>query len=199
MMPKKNGYDVVRAIRTSLETSHIPIVLLTAKSSLESRLEGFKRGVDAYLTKPFSPQELALRIQKLIEIRQLLQNRYREDEVIIHSEQFEQEDKFVSELKSFIRENLNNPTLNSDTIAKRFGISRTGLYNKIKALTSQSIGEHIRNIRMKTAYQLIQKGELNLSEIAYETGFSSLSHFSRTFKKVYGQSPSAMVKTEEKV
>lgn len=197
MMPKKNGYDVVREIRSSLVTSHIPIVLLTAKASLESRLEGFKRGTDAYLTKPFSPQELVLRIKKLIEIRQLLQNRYTANELPVPSEEFEQEDEFVLTLKAFIQDNLNNPSLNSDTIAKHFGISRTGLYNKLKALTGQSIGEHIRNIRLKTAYKLMQKGEFNLSEIAYKTGFSSLSHFSRTFKKVYGQSPSGVAKKSE--
>ena len=194
MMPKKNGFDVVRTIRANLMTSHIPLILLTAKASLDSRLKGFKRGTDAYLTKPFSPQELALRIQKLIEIRRLLQARYRDNKGLEPDAkgQFEQEDAFIIELKSFIVDNLSDSDFNSKKIEKQFAFSRTGLYHKLKALTGQSISEYIRSIRLERAYSLIKEGKLNLTEIAYETGFSSLSHFSRTFKKAYQKSPSEL-------
>ncbi|MCL4140003.1 UNVERIFIED_CONTAM: hypothetical protein GTU68_064368 [Idotea baltica] len=192
MMPKKNGFEVIKTIRTNLMTSHIPIILLTAKTSLESRLAGLKRGTDVYLTKPFSPQELALRIQKLIEIRRMLQARYRDNLNLTQADtgQFEQEDAFIIELKTFITNNLSDSEFSGKMIGKHFGVSRTALYHKVKALTGQAISEYIRAVRLEVAYKLIREGKLNLSEIAYETGFSSLSHFSRTFKKAYRKAPS---------
>lgn len=192
MMPRKNGFEVLRAIRSNLVTSHIPVILLTAKASLESRLEGLKRGADAYLTKPFSPQELTLRIQKLIEIRRMLQARYRDNLDLTQADtgQFEQEDAFIIELKTVITNNLSDSEFSGEMIGKHFGVSRTALYHKVKALTGQAISEYIRSVRLEVAYKLIRAGNLNLSEIAYETGFSSLSHFSRTFKKAYRKAPS---------
>ncbi len=194
MMPKKNGFEVVRTVRTNFITSHIPIILLTAKASLESRLTGFKRGADAYLTKPFSPQELTLRIQKLIEIRRMLQARYvgSQGKPPTDNDQFKSEDEFMLKLRKFITKNLDNHNLNVELIGKHFGVSRMALYRKLKALTNQGISDIIRSVRLEVATNLMQEGRLNLSEIAFETGFSSLSHFSRTFKKVYGRSPSDM-------
>ena len=161
---------------------------------MESRLTGFKRGADAYLTKPFSPQELTMRIQKLIELRRMLQARYAGLEVIPQTDKghFESEDEFMMKLRKFITENLGNEKLNLAFICKQFGVSRMALYRKLKALTNQGISDIIRSVRLEAATSLIQEGQLNLSEIAYETGFSSLSHFSRTFKKAYGRSPSEL-------
>ncbi|MCB0854298.1 MAG: response regulator, partial [Bacteroidetes bacterium] len=165
MMPKKNGFEVVQIIRSHLITSHIPVILLTARASLDSRLEGLKRGADAYLTKPFSPQELTLRIHKIIEIRQILQARYASSESLtdIDANSFEQEDAFVKELKTLILEHLNAPDFNGEKIVKHFGVSRTGLYNKVKALTGQGVSEYIRLIRLERAYQFIQEDNLSLS------------------------------------
>ena len=191
MMPKKNGFEVTRAIRSHLATSHIPLILLTAKASLESRLEGLKRGADAYLTKPFSPQELVLRIKKLIELRQLLQKRYQNQSAPPdYDETFQQEDRFVSELRDYITENISNPNLGSEAVTDYFAISRTQLYRKLKALANTTISDYIRSVRLHRAMQLLKEKELNVSEIAYETGFSSPEHFSKTFKKAYGKNPS---------
>jgi signal transduction histidine kinase/CheY-like chemotaxis protein/AraC-like DNA-binding protein/ligand-binding sensor domain-containing protein len=194
MMPKKDGFEVIEAIRNEISTSHIPLILLTAKTALESRLKGFERGADAYLTKPFSPKELALRIRKLIEIRQGLQLRYQNGNHQTDSTNkgFAREDKFIIELKTFIMENLAEPDLKGDKIGQHFGLSRTSLYRKLKALTNQSVTEFIRTQRLIKAAELLSIGELTISEIAYHTGFSSPSYFARAFKKQYGKAPSEM-------
>ena len=190
MMPKKNGFALTQAIRGNTATSHIPLILLTAKASLESRLEGLKRGADAYLVKPFSPQELVLRIQKLIEIRRILRQRYQNGLQAVNNDVYQQEDEFIANLREYILQNIKNPKLNSDHICRHFAISRSALFRKLKALTNRSISDFVRSIRLEVAFQLIQEDRLILSEIAYNTGFSSPSHFSRTFKKVYGKTPS---------
>jgi signal transduction histidine kinase/DNA-binding response OmpR family regulator/ligand-binding sensor domain-containing protein len=192
MMPEKDGFEVTKAVRQNAITSHIPIVLLTAKTALESRLEGIKRGADVYLTKPFSPEELVLRIYKLIELRQLLQQRYTaiNKADTTKNTAFEIEDKFVIAFKTYILDNLAEPNLDGETLAKKFLMSRMQLYRKIKALTNQSTSEYIRNLRLETALNLLKKKELTIAEIAYQTGFSSPSHFTKAFKKYYEKLPS---------
>jgi len=188
MMPVKDGFELTKIIRSELALSHIPVILLTAKSSLESRLEGLSRGADAYLTKPFSPEELNLRVQKLIEIRELLRKRYQQ-ETWGPNDELGTEDDFIITLRSFVVENL-QADLSSERVSQHFTMSRVQLYRKLKALTGQSLTEFIRTIRLEKACKLIEGKKLNMAEIAYKTGFSSPSHFSRVFKKVYGQSPS---------
>ncbi len=190
MMPKKDGFALTQAIRANVKTSHIPLILLTAKASLDSRLEGIQRGADVYLTKPFSPQELTLRIKKLIDLRQLLQKRYQNGLPTSTDKAYPEEDIFVTNLREFILENINNVSLNGDVIGKHFGMSRVHVYRKLKALTNQSISELVKAIRLEKAMELVKAGQLNVSEISWKTGFSSISHFSRSFKTAYGRSPS---------
>ncbi|MCB0837970.1 MAG: response regulator, partial [Bacteroidetes bacterium] len=190
MMPEMDGFAFTHAIRNHVNTSHIPLILLTARASLESRLEGLRRGADVYLTKPFSPQELVIRIHKLIEIRQLLQKRYQTDIQEVTQDTYQQEDEFIMNIKGYILENLDEPQLNGDHIGREFAMSRVHLHRKLKALTSLSTGEFVKKIRLNEAEKLLQEKKYNISEIAYQTGFSSLSHFSREFKKVYGKAPS---------
>lgn len=194
MMPKKNGFEVTHAIRNHIATSHIPLILLTAKASLESRLEGLKRGADAYLTKPFSPKELAIRTKKLIELRQLLQVRYRND-LALPIEQnpiFQKEDKFVNEFKGYILAHVSESNLGTEVISRHFAMSRMQLHRKLKSLTDMAVSEFVRSIRLSEALRLLKEREFNMSEIAYRTGFSSPSNFTRTFKKYYGKAPSEM-------
>ena len=192
MMPKKNGFEVAEAIRNNISTSHIPLILLTAKASLESRLKGLQRGADAYLTKPFSPQELSIRIQKLTEIRRLLQERYKKGLEQSADDAFQQEDEFVINLREYILQHLDESNLNGDLIGRHFGMSRVHLYRKLKALTDQSISEFVRSIRLKKALELVREGRLNVAEITYQTGFSSPAHFTRVFKKAYGKAPTKL-------
>jgi signal transduction histidine kinase/CheY-like chemotaxis protein/ligand-binding sensor domain-containing protein len=190
MMPKQDGFAVTRAIRRNVRTSHIPLVLLTAKTTLESRLTGLQRGADAYLTKPFSPRELVLRTEKLIEIRRLLQQRYQSGSPPAEADTYGQEDAFISTLHNYVLAHIDETDLSGDRIGQHFGMSRIHLYRKLKALTDQSITEFVKAVRLQKAYELLQQGQGNVSEVAYQTGFSSLSHFSRSFKQAYGITPS---------
>jgi DNA-binding response OmpR family regulator len=190
MMPQMDGYELTRAIRENIGTSHIPLVLLTAKSSLESKLKGLKRGADAYLTKPFSPLELQLNVQNLIQIRAIYQNRYLNKEEFVTDETYKEENEFITKLKDYILDNITEPNLNGDHIGKFFGLSRVHLYRKLKALTNQSITDFVKRVRLERAMELLQEGDLNVSEISDATGFSTISHFSSSFKKFFGKTPS---------
>ena len=190
MMPRKDGFELTHAIRNHLATSHIPLILLTAKASLESRLRGLERGADAYLTKPFSPQELALRIQKLIELRRSLRERYQNNQFPEENAAFQKEDHFISTLRDHILEHISNTDLPAEAIGKHLGISRIQLYRKLKALKNMSVRGYVRSVRLDRALQLLKTQKLNVSEVAYETGFSSPADFSRAFKKAYGKAPS---------
>lgn len=190
MMPKKNGFEVTEAIRFNLATSHVPLILLTARASLESRLQGLERGADVYLTKPFSPQELALRIKKLIELRKLMRQRYTNQEHPPEdTPEFKKEGRFIGELKAHILENLSEPVLNVDTISRHFAMSRVQLYRKLHALMEIPVAQYIKSTRLEEALRLLKERELNVTEIAYKTGFSP-SNFSKIFKKAYGKAPS---------
>ncbi len=195
MMPKIDGFGVVQAIRSNLPTSHIPLILLTAKASLESRMEGFGHGADAFMSKPFSPAELTLRVRKLIEIRMMLQSRYQNNFAPGVLQGFQKEDEFINKLKTYITENITEPNLTSEVIGNQFRMSRMQLHRKLKALIQCTPADYVRSIRLETALQLLQQKEFNVSEIAYETGFSSPAHFSRAFKKVYGKPPSEVSKS----
>jgi len=194
MMPKMDGFGLVQAIRENLATSHIPLILLTAKASLESRMEGFERGADAFMSKPFSPDELNLRVRKLIEIRMMLQARYQNNLTSNSLKGFQKEDEFIDKIRTYIIENIETPNLNSEVISHQFGMSRMQLYRKLKALIQCTPSDYVRSIRLETSMQLLQTKELNISQIAYQTGFSSPSHFGRAFKKVYGKTPSEVGK-----
>jgi len=162
---------------------------------LESKLVGLKRGADAYLTKPFSPEELLLRIQKLIEMRQLLQKRYQKDNFQKDTEVeiYQKEDDFILLSKRIIITHIDDAELNGDRVAKKIGISRMQLHRKLKALTNQSTSQFIQNIRLEKAYELLKEKEFNVSEVTYRTGFSHPNHFSRVFKKKYGKAPSKIM------
>jgi signal transduction histidine kinase/CheY-like chemotaxis protein/ligand-binding sensor domain-containing protein len=197
MMPQKDGYEVVQAIRNKLSTSHIPIILLTAKVSSEAKLTGLERGADAYLTKPFSPEELNIRILKLIEIRQLIQKKYQNKVLkkeIIQLPIIKKETVFINKLKKYILANISDPALNGETISQNFKMSRMQLHRKLKALCNQSTSEFILTTRLEHAYELLETGEHSVKEVTYDCGFSSPSYFSRVFKQKYEKVPSEVLK-----
>ena len=189
MMPKKTGFEVVKAIRNNMTTSHIPVILLTAKASLESRLEGVRGGADVYLTKPFNARELVLRIKKLIEIRQSLQKRYSGQQPISQNGTPTLEDEFIANLRGYVLKNIDVVQINGDVVGRHLGMSRGHLYRKLKALSGMSISEYVKAIRLEKAKELLKEKRWTISEITHKTGFSSISHFSRSFKAAYGKSP----------
>jgi YesN/AraC family two-component response regulator len=192
MMPEKDGYEVVERLKKDERTSHIPIILLTAKADLESRLEGLERGADAYLSKPFEKKELEVRLRKLIELRQRLTARYAtlSPEGIAETPAEIQEDAFLKKLRSIVDANLESEEFGIGELCKELAVSRTQLHRKLKALTNKSTSQVIRTIRMQEAKKLLQNPALNISEIGYAVGYGNPSHFTQEFTKEFGEAPS---------
>ncbi|MEB2779760.1 two-component regulator propeller domain-containing protein [Algoriphagus sp. C2-6-M1] len=192
VMPEKNGYEVVEILKNDERTSHIPIILLTAKAGFASRLEGLERGADAYLAKPFDKKELYLRLRKLIELRQHLNKRYDKLDPIEspNSETETQEDVFLKKLRLIVETNIDDDEFGITKLCREMGISRTQMPRKLKALTAKSTSQIIRTIRMQHAKKLLQNPELHISEIGYAVGYGNPSHFTQEFSKEFGVAPS---------
>jgi len=193
MMPRKDGFELLSVLKADIRTSHIPIVMLTAKSSVESRIQGLKKGADAYLAKPFNHEELFTRLAKLLELRQVLRERYANiAEVDLSSAEdaaFAQEDAFIAKLKEVIEEHMEDADFGVMELSKIMSVSRSFLHRKLKALTNTSPINFIRIIRLHKARQLLQDKEFHISEVAYQVGFNDVSYFSRAFRQEFGVSP----------
>ncbi|UKM63893.1 response regulator [Flavobacteriaceae bacterium GSB9] len=192
MMPVADGIYLCNTLKYNELTSHIPIILLTAKVSEAQKKEGLKTGADAYVTKPFNPETLNLRVEKLIENRKMLQKHFSKSksfnvgpEIKISSTEAD----FLKRLKSVLGKNLINPDFTSVAFADAMGMSRTQLHRKLKAITGQSTSEFIRLERLKLSVELLKKSDSTVSEIAYQVGFNTPSYFIKCFKEVYKCTP----------
>ena len=193
IMPEKNGNEVCEALKQDERTSHIPIILLTAKASQQDKLDGLKYGADAYLTKPFDKAELMVRLEKLVAIRRQLQDRYANGTTTQTGEP-SVDDLFLQKLWEHILVNLSDAEFGVVQLADAIPMSQMQLYRKLKALTGKTPSQFIRSYRLQQGLELLQKGELIISEIAYEVGFTDPSYFSRVFHKEFGKSPSDFMK-----
>ena len=191
MMPKKDGFEVCDILKQDERTSHIPIILLTAKADAASRLEGLKRGADAYLAKPFDREELFVRLEQLIELRQRLQRRYDNPEWATAEKEsvMEPEDAFLLKVRQVVEEHLDDGDFSIHQLCKAVRLSRTQLHQKIKHLTGRSTSIYIRLVRLQKAYQLLKNPRLNISEVAYEVGFKDPNYFTRVFTEEFGAPP----------
>jgi len=192
MMPGMDGIQFCSKIKTDERTSHIPVILLTAKASGESKIEGLETGADEYLTKPFDKRELLVRLKNLTEQRQKLREKFRRDTYIQPGEitAISIDEQLLRKAIDVVEENINNPDFDTTVFAREVGMSRMLLNTKIKALTGQTSGEFIRSLRLKRAARLLQQNAGNVSEIAYEVGFQNLSYFTKTFREQFGTTPS---------
>jgi signal transduction histidine kinase/DNA-binding response OmpR family regulator/ABC-type xylose transport system substrate-binding protein len=193
MMPGKDGIKLTTELKNDKRTSHIPVILLTAKESLEHKIEGVQSGADLYVTKPFSYPYLYERIKSLIKTRELLRNHYNSEistdsKLVSPPKQLDK--KFINEFMAVVEENLSNTALSANDIAESLGMSRVQVYRKVKALLGYSVNDYVVNVRLKKAKHLLLNSEMNISEIAYEVGFSSPAYFSTAFKKHCNTSPS---------
>lgn len=197
MMPIMDGMEFTRHLKKDIQISHIPIILLTAKASLESKLDGLEIGADDYLTKPFNARELLLRSQNLIIQREKLKQFFKADKTIIPENltvnKLDQE--FLKKALMVVNDNLDNPDFNVERFTALIGMSRTNLYTKLKALTGKNILEFIRTLRIKEAVQLIKTNSGNMNDIAYQTGFNNRQSFIKSFKLEMGKTPSQYKKT----
>lgn len=200
MMPHKNGYEVCETLKLDERTSHIPIIMLTAKADQPSRLEGYKRGADAYLAKPFDQEELMIRLKKLLEIRMTLQKRYQSGSLPAETDDpvLQIEDAFLIKARQLITDHLDDPEYRGDALGQDMGMSRTNFYRKLKALTGHSPSHFIRAVRGDHAKELLLKPDLQIAEIAYMTGFSNPAYFNRIFKQLFDLTPGEWREQQEK-
>ncbi|HET6558513.1 MAG TPA: two-component regulator propeller domain-containing protein [Prolixibacteraceae bacterium] len=203
MMPEMDGIEMAKKVKSSIETNHIPMIMLTAKSDIENRIEGLTLGADSYITKPFHPQHLIIRVAKLIEMRELLKERYSKKISLGSTQKPEAnpespDDLFMQKTISIILDKMIESEFNGDALAHELRISRMGLHRKIKALTGQSTGELIRNIRLKKASELLSINNKNISEVGYEVGFNSPSYFTTCFTEAFKMTPTEYSKLNRK-
>ncbi len=192
MMPVKNGIELCNTLKTDERTSHIPIILLTAKTGNENLMEGLKTGADDYIIKPFHQDLLQLRVKKIIENRKKLQQRYSQ-EVILKPQDIAItpiDVQFLERVQKVLDNKLIESSFNMEEFSKAVGISRMQLHRKLKALTGLSASSFIRSQRLKLAAQLLQQSDINISQVGYSVGFNNPNYFSKCFKDLYHCTPS---------
>lgn len=195
MMPVMDGMKCCRKLKAEMQTSHIPVIMLTAYTMDEQKVKGYECGADSYLTKPFNGKILKARLQNLIEIHMRLQNFFTDQAGSVSKPQLNETDKgFVEKLRKEIEKQLSNPDTNVEDLGAALGFSRVQLYRKTKALTGYAPNELLRIARLKKAASLLAATEKSIAEVTYEVGFSSPSYFTRCYKEFFGESPTDYLK-----
>lgn len=192
MMPRMDGFDLCRAIKTDERTSHIPVILLTAKSTVENRIEGYELGADAYISKPFEMGHLKVRIKNLIDNRNKLRQIYGKGLALTPGEVTmpSMDEKFIQNAIQSVEAHIGDSEYNVDVLCEDVGMSRSQVFRKLKAITDFSPVEFIRMLRIKRAAQIITQNSNSISEVAYMVGFSDIDYFRKCFKAQFGVTPS---------
>ncbi|WP_020530264.1 two-component regulator propeller domain-containing protein [Flexithrix dorotheae] len=192
MMPQMDGFELCHQLKTNEKTSHIPIILLTAKSGEESEIEGLKTRADAYITKPFNMEALSLKVKNLLSAREELKKRFRKEVIMEPAEvtATRSDEVFLQKAVDIVEAHMTDFEFNVETLIYEMGVSRSHFYLKIKALTDLSSSEFIRTVRLKRAAQLLENTDLSVKEIIYQTGFNTPSYFTKCFKRQFGVLPS---------
>jgi signal transduction histidine kinase/DNA-binding response OmpR family regulator len=192
MMPEMDGIELCKKLKTDECTSHIPVILLTAKAGETSKLVGLETGADDYLTKPFSGAELKARVSNLVEGRRRLRKAFSREVILRPAEVAitSADERFLERIMAILEANFMDASFTIESFEKEAGLSRTQFYRKMKALTNQAPGEFLRNYRLQKAVMLLKGGQGNVTDVAYGVGFNSLSYFTRCFKELYKKSPS---------
>ena len=193
MMPRLDGYDFCEQLKTDARTDHIPLILLTARASIESRLQGLGRGADEYLAKPFHVAELQLRVGNLLTTQRRLGEKLRAD-LRAPVASSEPAHPFVATLHRIVDQHLDDTRFGGEELARQAGLSRMQLYRKLKALTGLAASDFIRTYRLKQAVVLLEQGH-SVSQTAYAVGFESPSYFGQCFREQFGEPPSRFAKS----
>jgi CheY-like chemotaxis protein len=196
MMPFKDGFEVVDVLKNDERTSHIPIVLLTAKADVQSRLTGLRKGADAYLSKPFHQEELLVTADNLLETRRKLQLKYQQqilapETLTAPAAAVEMEDAFLQKVRAVIEAHYSEEDFGLPQLCQKVGMSRSQLFRKMKALTDIAPSDLIRLHRLNKAKSLLESGAANVAEAAWQTGFKDPSYFSKLYQEEFGEAPSA--------
>jgi DNA-binding response OmpR family regulator/two-component sensor histidine kinase len=198
MMPEVDGYELCQVLKKDINTSHIPIIMLTAKASEDSIIEGFETGADDYVTKPFNTRILITRIKNLIELRRQMQLKIQRKKMLLPVEIpiSSMDETFLQELQDAIEENLSDPEFNIEMLYEKLYIGRTTLFRKVEALTGETPNQFIKSYRLERAAQLLKKNFGNITEVAFKVGFQNPQYFSQCFKEKFHQSPSSFKASE---
>ncbi len=200
MMPEMDGVTMLKKIKGNSNVSDIPVILFTSKSEVENRLEGLRKGADAFLAKPFNMEELHILIDNLVDNVRRIRGKYsgaQGQKAKIEQIQVKgNNDALMERVMKYMNEHLADPDLNVEKLTEDVGISRAQLHRKLKEIAGVSAGEFIRNLRLEQAARLIEEGQINITQVAYSVGFSNQTHFSTVFKKHYGMSPSEYAETK---
>jgi len=191
MMPEMDGVELCKKVKEDEKTSHIPVILLTAKADVDSRLEGLETGADDYITKPFEARELQTRVRNLIRQRALLRDRFSRT-VILKPQDIaitSPDEVFLKKVMAIVERHLGDSDFTVEDFQKEIGSSRMQLHRKLKALTGHAAGEFMRTQRLVRASEMLTKTDCNITEVCYQTGFTSLSYFAKCFKKQFGRTP----------
>lgn len=194
MMPGIDGVECCRRLKSELQTCHIPVILLTACSLDEQRIQGYDGGADSYISKPFSSQLLLARVRNLIDSHRRLKQFFGDGQALAKEDVCDMDKEFVEKFKALIDEKMGDSGLNVEDLGKDMGLSRVQLYRKIKSLTNYSPNELLRIARLKKAASLLASSDMTVSEIGYEVGFSSPSYFAKCYKELFGESPTDLLK-----
>lgn len=197
MMPGMDGVECCRRLKTDLQTCHIPVILLTACSLDEQRIQGYNGGADSYISKPFNSQLLLSRIRNLIDSRRQLRQFFGDNQTLAKENISDMDKDFVSRFKALVEEKMGDAELNVEDLGKDMGLSRVQLYRKLKSLTNYAPNELLRQARLKKAASLLASSEMTIAEIAYEVGFSSPSYFTKCYKEQFGESPTDFLKRKK--
>lgn len=197
MMPRMDGFTLCKAVKDSIETSHIPIILLTSKNGEESRLEGFYKGADAYVSKPFKLKELDLQVRNILRSRENLRKHFASLESLQQtvSKLGNKDQMFIKTLTETVHKHLDNGNFDVDMFCREVNVSRTLMHMKVKKITGLSTTEFIKKIRLNEARKMLVEGKFTVSEIAYRVGYNDPAYFSKSFKKAFGENPTAVNET----
>jgi YesN/AraC family two-component response regulator len=198
MMPRMDGNELVRFVKNNEKTSHIPVILLTARSGHDDKIEGLVTGADDYLTKPFDIKELQVRIKNLIMIRKRLQDKFSKMGKLLQDNNPQPkekilssiDEKFMSKVAEIIEKHISEEEFSIEVFGKDLGMSRMQVHRKLKALTGKSASRYIRSVKLERGRKLIEEKKGNISEIAYSLGFASPAYFTRCFREEFGYPPS---------
>ena len=194
MMPGIDGIECCRRLKSELQTCHIPVILLTACSLDEQRIQGYDGGADSYISKPFSSQLLLARVRNLIDSHRRLKQFFGDRHTLAKEDVCDMDKNFVEKFKSLLDAKLGDSNLNVEDLGKDMGLSRVQLYRKIKSLTNYSPNELLRIARLKKAASLLASSDMTVAEIGYEVGFSFPSYFTKCYKEQFGESPTDFLK-----
>lgn len=192
MMPVMDGIEMLEKVKNDIRTSHVPVVMLTAKADIDSRLAGLERGADAYLAKPVDERELHIQLKNLVDLRRKLYERYASPGKIPETTDkfLKKEDDFILRIRQILESNLGDEEFGIDRLCNEMAVSHAQLYRKFKSLSNRTIGDYFKSLRLQKAKELLISTDLNVSEVTYIVGFKNISHFSREFTHEFGKSPS---------